>query len=43
MDITVEAVAGRVEQMSARMFDESGRLLAVAGQSARLRRFTTRS
>ncbi len=38
MDITVEAVAGRVAQVSARMFDEGGRLLAVAGQSARLRR-----
>ncbi len=40
MDITVEAVVGRVAQISARMFDEGGRLLAVAGQSARLRRFT---
>ncbi len=38
MDITVEAVVGRVSQVSARMFDEGGRLLAVAGQSARLRR-----
>lgn len=38
MDITVEAVVGRVAQVSARMFDEGGRLLAVAGQSARLRR-----
>ncbi len=38
MDITVEAVAGRVAQLSARMFDDSGRLLAVCGQSARLRR-----
>ena len=43
MDITVEAVVGRVAQISARMFDEGGRLLAVAGQSARLRRFTSRS
>jgi acyl-CoA thioesterase len=43
MDITVEAVVGRVAQISARMFDEAGRLLAVAGQSARLRRFTTRT
>jgi acyl-CoA thioesterase len=42
MDITVEAVVGRVAQISARMFDEGGRLLAVAGQSARLRRFTSR-
>jgi acyl-CoA thioesterase II len=40
MDVTVEAVVGRVAQISARMFDEGGRLLAVAGQSARLRRFT---
>ena len=40
MDITVEAVVGRVAQISARMYDEGGRLLAVAGQSARLRRFT---
>jgi acyl-CoA thioesterase len=38
MDITVEAVVGRVAQLSARMFDDQGRLLAVAGQSARLRR-----
>jgi acyl-CoA thioesterase len=38
MDITVEAVVGRVAQLSARMFDDGGRLLAVAGQSARLRR-----
>jgi acyl-CoA thioesterase len=38
MDITVEAVVGRVAQISARMYDEGGRLLAVAGQSARLRR-----
>lgn len=38
MDITVEAVVGRVAQVSARMFDDQGRLLAVAGQSARLRR-----
>jgi acyl-CoA thioesterase len=40
MDITVEAVVGRVAQISARMYDEGGRLLAVAGQSARLRRLT---
>ncbi len=40
MDVTVEAVVGRVAQISARMYDEGGRLLAVAGQSARLRRFT---
>ncbi len=38
MDITVEAVVGRVAQLSARMFDDQGRLLAVCGQSARLRR-----
>ncbi len=40
MDITVEAAVGRVAQLSARMFDDAGRLLAVAGQSARLRRIT---
>jgi hypothetical protein len=40
MDITVEAVVGRVAQLSARMFDDDGRLLAVCGQSARLRRVT---
>lgn len=40
MDVTVEAVVGRVAQLSARMYDEGGRLLAVAGQSARLRRLT---
>ena len=38
MDITIEAVVGRVAQLSARMFDDRGRLLAVCGQSARLRR-----
>jgi acyl-CoA thioesterase-2 len=38
LDITIEAVVGRVAQLQARMFDESGRLLAVCGQSARLRR-----
>ena len=38
MDITVEAIAGKVAQVSARMFDEQRRLLAVAGQSSRLRR-----
>ena len=38
LDITVEAVVGRVAQLSARMFDDQGRLLAVCGQSARLRR-----
>jgi acyl-CoA thioesterase len=43
MDVTVEAVVGRVAQISARMYDEGGRLLAVAGQSARLRRFTSRT
>ena len=38
LDVTVEAVAGKVAQLSARMFDEERRLLAVAGQSSRLRR-----
>jgi acyl-CoA thioesterase II len=38
LDITVEAIAGKVAQLSARMFDEQRRLLAVAGQSSRLRR-----
>jgi acyl-CoA thioesterase len=38
MDITVEAIVGKVAQVSARMFDEDRRLLAVAGQSSRLRR-----
>jgi acyl-CoA thioesterase len=38
MDITIEAVVGRVAQLGARMFDDRGRLLAVCGQSARLRR-----
>jgi acyl-CoA thioesterase-2 len=38
LDITIEAVVGRVAQLQARMFDDSGRLLAVCGQSARLRR-----
>jgi acyl-CoA thioesterase II len=39
LDVTVESVIGDVAQLSARVFDPAGRLLAVAGQSAILRRF----
>lgn len=37
LDLTVEGVVGSVAQLSARLFDRDGRLLAVAGQSAVVR------
>lgn len=38
VDLTVEAVVADVAQISGRLFDEAGTLLAVAGQSAAVRR-----
>lgn len=38
LDLTVEAVVADIGQISARLFAEDGRLLAVAGQSAVLKR-----
>jgi acyl-CoA thioesterase len=37
LDVQVEAIIRGVAQINARMFDRAGRLLAIAGQSARIR------
>ena len=41
LDLTVEAVVADVAQLHGRLFDRTGRLLAVAGQSAVVRRWPT--